>query len=152
MDSNILDEFKRLPIVDSVVAGLIYHHDGGGPDYLLHPRDGMTIISRCGSNERRISFACTAFPAYRTAHPDNNMTDSIHGHDVMHMIADTRRAFSKAGLVSEIQQKFGEAARFHTCSADNMSAGELVDFLIARGKFTGEPNALTLDTREICQH
>ena len=80
------------------------------------------------------------------------MIESIHGHDVMHMIADAKRTFSKAGLVSEIHQKFGEIARLHTCSAENMSAGELVDFLIARGKLAGDPLALTLDPAEICQH
>jgi probable metal-binding protein len=80
-------------------------------------------------------------------------TESIHGHDVMHMIADAGRAFSKDGLIAEIGVKFGENARFHTCSAENMTAGELVDFLIARGKFqSSDEQALTLDTSAICQH
>jgi probable metal-binding protein len=80
-------------------------------------------------------------------------TESIHGHDVMHMIADAGRAFSKDGLIAEISEKFGENARFHTCSAENMTARELVDFLIARGKFqSSDEQALTLDTSAICQH
>jgi hypothetical protein len=34
-----------------------------------------------------------------------------------------------------------------------MTAGELVDFLIARGKFqSSDEQALTLDTSAICQH
>ena len=80
-------------------------------------------------------------------------TESIHGHDVMHMIAEAGRAFSKDGLIAEISAKFGADARFHTCSAENMTAGELVDFLIARGKFqSSDEQALTLDTSAICQH
>jgi len=82
--------------------------------------------------------------------PEN--MESIHGHEVMHLIADAKRAFSKAELVSEIGNQFGATARFHTCSADNMTAGELVDFLIARGKFDGNEPSLTLDAAKICQH
>lgn len=80
-------------------------------------------------------------------------TESIHGHDVMHMIADADHAFSKAELITEIGKKFGENARFHTCSAEGMTAAELVDFLIARGKFqSSDDQSLTLDTSAICQH
>ena len=79
--------------------------------------------------------------------------ESIHGHDVMHMIADAGRAFSKDELVTEIGNKFGEDARFHTCSAENMTAGELVGFLIERGKFqSSDETALTLDSSAICNH
>lgn len=71
----------------------------------------------------------------------------------MHMIADSGRVFSKAGLIAEIGAKFGETARFHTCSAENMSVSELVDFLIARGKFqSSDEQALVLDAPSICQH
>lgn len=79
--------------------------------------------------------------------------ESIHGHEVMHMIADAGRTFSKAELVPEIDAKFGADARFHTCSAENMTAAELVEFLIERGKFqSADETALTLDESAICQH
>lgn len=79
--------------------------------------------------------------------------ESIHGHEVMHMIADAGRAFSKADLIAEIGTKFGADSRFHTCSAENMTAAELVEFLISRGKFQStDEQALTLDTSAICQH
>ncbi len=71
----------------------------------------------------------------------------------MHMIAEAGRSFSKAELISEIGAKFGETTRFHTCSAEGMTAAELVDFLIARGKFqSSDEQSLTLDTSAICQH
>ena len=78
--------------------------------------------------------------------------ESIHGHDVMHMVADSGRTFTKDELIAEIGTKFGVAARFHTCSAENMSAGDLVDFLMARGKFTGTDQAMGIDPSSICQH
>ncbi len=43
--AGILDEFQRLLIVDEVIAGLAYFHEGGKTDYLLHPRDGITGLS-----------------------------------------------------------------------------------------------------------
>lgn len=71
----------------------------------------------------------------------------------MHMIAEAGRAFSKAELITEIGVKFGESARFHTCSAEGMTAAELVDFLMARGKFQcSDDQSLTLDASAICQH
>ena len=78
--------------------------------------------------------------------------ESIHGHEVMHLIADAKLALSKDGWITEIGRKFGAGARFHTCSAENMSAGELIDFLNSRGKFVVEGDALSLDAGQICQH
>jgi cellobiose phosphorylase len=45
MAVGILDEFQRLLVVDGVVAGLAYFHEGGKTDYLLHPRDSVTGLS-----------------------------------------------------------------------------------------------------------
>jgi cellobiose phosphorylase len=45
MAATILEEFQRVLIVDEVLAGLAYFHEGGETDYLLHPRDGTTGLS-----------------------------------------------------------------------------------------------------------
>ncbi len=45
MAVGILDEFQRLLVVDGVVAGLAYFHEGGKTDYLLHPSDSVTGLS-----------------------------------------------------------------------------------------------------------
>jgi len=45
MAATILEEFQRVLIVDEVLAGLAYFHEGGKTDYLLHPRDGTTGLS-----------------------------------------------------------------------------------------------------------
>jgi len=78
--------------------------------------------------------------------------ESIHGHEVMHLIADSKLALSKAAWITEIGKTFGPDARFHTCSAENLSAGELLDFLNDRGKFVVEGDAMSLDAEKICQH
>lgn len=79
--------------------------------------------------------------------------ESIHGHDVIEMIQSAARPFSRTGLVAAIGERFGSEARFHTCSAEAMTAGELVEFLMAKGKFLiAEDAGLTIDPSKVCQH
>ena len=63
------------------------------------------------------------------------MAESIHGHDVMRMMVEANRAFTKEQLEIAIREKFGAEARFHTCSASGMTAKELIGFLKMRSKF-----------------
>lgn len=51
-----------------------------------------------------------------------------HGHDVLHMMEGNSYT-TKESLVKAIIEKFGAEERFHTCSAEGMTAEELVDFL-----------------------
>ena len=60
---------------------------------------------------------------------------SIHGHEVLNMMIESGEQYTEQSLVAAIQARFGAAERFHTCSAEGMTAGELVAFLAARGKF-----------------
>ena len=78
--------------------------------------------------------------------------ESIHGHDVIDMIQQAGHAFSRAELVAAIDAQFGADARFHTCSAEGLSADGLVEFLAARGKFVGSDSALAIDPAKLCQH
>ena len=43
--TQILEEFQRILIVDNVLTGLAYFHEGGTTDHLLHPRDNQTGLS-----------------------------------------------------------------------------------------------------------
>ena len=45
MAADILEGFQRSLVVDNVLAGLSYFHEGGKTDILLHPRDGVTGLS-----------------------------------------------------------------------------------------------------------
>jgi probable metal-binding protein len=77
---------------------------------------------------------------------------SIHGHEVLDMIAEAERPFSRAELIAEIESEFGPDARYHTCSIEGLSAAELVEFLVSRGKLHGDDEGLSLDPSKICQH
>lgn len=52
-----------------------------------------------------------------------------------------------------IINKFGADKRFYTCSAENMTAAELVAFLEAKGKFMpAEGDGFTADRSKMCNH
>lgn len=75
-----------------------------------------------------------------------------HGHDVLHMMEGNSYT-TKESLVKAIIEKFGAEERFHTCSAEGMTAEELVDFLAARNKFKpSNEDAFTVDSTRICNH
>lgn len=75
-----------------------------------------------------------------------------HGHEVLEMMFGNSYS-SREELVVAIIKKFGAAERFYTCSAENMTAGELVSFLETKGKFmptTG--SSFTADRSKMCNH
>jgi probable metal-binding protein len=80
------------------------------------------------------------------------MENQIHGHDVLDFMIASGVSYTRATLTRALDAKFGASARFHTCSADNMTAGQLIDFLSARGKFRGTAEAFTVDSDRVCQH
>jgi len=63
---------------------------------------------------------------------------------------DADRSFSRDALLAEIAERFGPAVRFHTCSAEGMTAGELIEFLESRGKFLSDGGGWRVDEGEIC--
>ena len=77
---------------------------------------------------------------------------SIHGHDVLNMMIESGERYTKESLVEAIHARFGEAARFHTCSASEMTAAELVAFMAARGKFIPAADGLSTHESKICRH
>ncbi|BET67740.1 YecH family protein [Opitutales bacterium ASA1] len=82
------------------------------------------------------------------------MTASIHGHEVIRMMIDSGRSFTAAELAHAIADRFGHDARFHTCSADDLDAHGLIEFLAARGKFLAAPAeaGLRIDEDAVCHH
>jgi probable metal-binding protein len=78
--------------------------------------------------------------------------ESIHGHEVIEMIVSSGRPFTRSVLVAEIGGKFGPGARFHTCSAEGLTAEGLVEFLMAKGKFHITGDGMTIDPGKVCQH
>jgi probable metal-binding protein len=76
----------------------------------------------------------------------------VHGHEVLDMMLSSGQAYSKQSLVSAINQKFGIDTRFHTCSAEDLTAQELVDFLEAKGKFIPQSGGFQTSADLMCKH
>lgn len=76
----------------------------------------------------------------------------VHGHEVLYMMEGNSYS-TKESLVKAIVDKFGADERYYTCSAEGMTAAELVDFLEERGKFMpSSSDDFTVDTNKICNH
>ncbi len=80
------------------------------------------------------------------------MAEAIHGHEVIDMIVRSGRAYTRETLRADIVGRFGAEARFYTCSAENLTADELITFLEARGKFRAAGPGFTIDQEQVCNH
>jgi probable metal-binding protein len=76
----------------------------------------------------------------------------VHGHEVMQMMIESNCSFSRESLREAIQQRFGPQARFHTCSAQDLTADQLIDFLAGRGKFVERDAGFSTTADRICRH
>ena len=75
-----------------------------------------------------------------------------HGHEVLHMM-EGKAYSSKAELVDAIIRRFGKEERFFTCSANGLTAAQLVDFLESKGKFKpADAHAFTVDKSKVCNN
>ena len=80
------------------------------------------------------------------------MSEQIHGHEVMKMMIESGENFTKDSLEEAIVKHFGEQARFYTCSAENMTPKQIVDFLDTKGKFVKTENGFSTQPDRICDH
>lgn len=76
----------------------------------------------------------------------------IHGHEVMKMMLTSGRTYTRASLTEEIIRSFGADARFFTCSAENLTPAELIDFLEVKGKLVSGPGGFGTAENLMCQH
>lgn len=76
----------------------------------------------------------------------------IHGHAVIEMMLTSGIRYTRDTLREAIHSCFGEETRFYTCSAENMSADDLIDFLANRGKFIEEGEQFTFNEQKKCNH
>ena len=73
-----------------------------------------------------------------------------HGHEVLEMMQG--HSYTEKSLLEAIIAKFGPDERFYTCSADNLTAQGLIDFLKERGKFMPMDEGFTVDTSRVCHN
>ncbi len=80
------------------------------------------------------------------------MPEPIHGHEVLEMMLESGKVYTNDSLRVDIIERFGEKARFYTCSAENLTADELIAFLQARGKFADVTGGFKTDQDKLCDH
>lgn len=76
----------------------------------------------------------------------------IHAHEVMHMMLEGDGDFSRESLARAIIERFGENARFCSCSASGMNVDAVIDFLESRGKFVPRGDGFNTTQDKICKH
>jgi len=84
--------------------------------------------------------------------PESTMNPEVHGHEVINMMLASGVSYSRETLIEAITGQFGPETRFYTCSASGMTAGELIDFLAVREKFTGTQENFTFNPARACNH
>ncbi|BAX54534.1 DUF2492 family protein [Photobacterium damselae subsp. piscicida] len=80
------------------------------------------------------------------------MTESIHGHEVLHKLLDENKHYTPASLMAEIEAEYGADVRFHTCSQQDLTLQQLLDFLLAKGKIMLVDEELTANPARMCHH
>ena len=80
------------------------------------------------------------------------MITQIHGHEVIDLMRESDRTYTRDSLREAIIARFGPAARFHTCSTADLTADGIIEFFAAKGKFMGTPEAFAFNPERVCQH
>lgn len=79
------------------------------------------------------------------------MAESVHGRHVLQMVIASERSWPRADLHQALADQFGEVA-FHTCSAHDMNANELIELFLAKGKLVETADGITVDPSKMCGH
>lgn len=81
------------------------------------------------------------------------MIEQKHAHEVMQMMIDDGISYTKESLEKKVIEQFGKNTSFFACSAEDMDAKELVEFLERKGKFIPKmENGFTVDPSTMCNH
>ncbi|MBI5766632.1 MAG: YecH family protein [Verrucomicrobia bacterium] len=80
------------------------------------------------------------------------MQTQVHGHEVIAMMLEATAPFTRESLLAAIHNQFGADTRFYTCSAEGLSAAELITFLEERGKFMPAGDGFQFNRGQMCQH
>jgi probable metal-binding protein len=78
--------------------------------------------------------------------------EQTHGHEVIQMMLQSDKAYTRATLRDDIVAHFGPDARFYTCSAQNLTPEGLIDFLQAKGKFVPRAEGFQTSPDLMCNH
>lgn len=79
-------------------------------------------------------------------------TQPIHAHSVLDLFALRTEGIESHQAIPQIEDAFGTDARFFACSASDMTAAELMEFLLRREKLVEADGRLHLNRANICSH
>ena len=79
-------------------------------------------------------------------------TEQIHGHEIIELVAKYPEGIATGTLTDIVSGEFGTGVRFFTCSARDLTADGLVDFLQAKGKFVPCDDGFQTSPDLICKH
>jgi probable metal-binding protein len=60
--------------------------------------------------------------------------NSVHGHDLLALLAERPDGFTAEDLGSAILERFGSGVRFHTCSRQDMTSEEVLMLFFSKGR------------------
>jgi probable metal-binding protein len=78
--------------------------------------------------------------------------EQIHGHEVIQMMLQSGKAYTRASLLADIVAAFGRDSRFFTCSAQNLTPEGIIDFFQAKGKFVPCEEGFQTSADLMCKH
>jgi probable metal-binding protein len=78
--------------------------------------------------------------------------EHIHGHEVLEMMLQSGKPYTRATLLSAIVERFGADSQFFTCSAENLGAEGLIAFLESKGKFVPCEEGFQTSSDLMCKH
>lgn len=78
--------------------------------------------------------------------------NQAHVHDIMQMMMESGKVYTRESLKKDIIDKFGITTTFHSCSESMMSAGDAVQFLENRGKFIPTEEGFYTNESKKCSH
>ena len=78
--------------------------------------------------------------------------EQIHGHEVMQLMLQSGKAYTRASLLADIVARFGPSSRFFTCSAENLTPEGIIDFLQGKGKFVPGAEGFRTSPDLMCKH
>jgi len=87
-----------------------------------------------------------------SAHGLGHMTNEVHIHEIMSMMIESGKIYSRASLKSAIQEQFGADTSFCTCSMQGLDTEQAIAFMEMRGKFVASEDGLSMPPENRCNH
>ncbi len=68
--------------------------------------------------------------------------ESNHGHKLLNLVKNLEQPVSRQELLSLMDNEFGKDASFHTCSAENLKAAQILALFLEKGKLREEDGVI----------